>query len=483
MTTSADYRALIAGELVGASDGATLDCINPATEQVVGTIPACTPGDVDAAVSAASAAAPAWRDRGWAGRSEALFELARVLDQHREEFATLDAIDSGNPITAMRRDAKNATSNLRYFAGLAPEIKGETLESGVSSVNMSVREPWGVVGRIIPFNHPFQFVAAKVAAPLAAGNTVVIKPSEHTSMSALRMAEIVQEILPAGVLNIVTGNGASTGAALAAHPDVPRVSFTGGVPTGQHILRAAAKYMKEVTLELGGKNPMIVFPDVDPVAAAKAAIASMNIRRSQGQSCGSTSRVFVHASIHDAFLAAIAAQLGAIKIGDPLADETEMGPLAFRAHYERVVGFLDSAQQDGARFVTGGSRPTGLDTGYFVAPTVLADVDPAWKVAREEIFGPVMCVFPWTDEDAVVAAANDTDFGLTANVWTNDLGAAHRTARRLEAGYVWINGAGGRPLGGAFGGFKLSGIGKEGGLEELLSYTRGKNINVNFPPN
>ena len=320
--------------------------------------------------------------------------------------------------------------------------------------------------------------SGKVAAPLAAGNAVVLKPGEQTSLSALELGRLSEDLLPPGVLNVVTGRGSTTGSALVSHPDVPRVAFTGSVPTGRAVLRDSAEHIKHVSLELGGKNPIIVFPDVDPVRAARAAVTGMNIARCTGQSCGSTSRIFVHDDLRQPFLDALVTRVNELRIGDPREESTEVGPLAFRAHYDRVTSYVDAGLREGAQLLTGGHRPDGHDRGFFVEPAVFTDVGDDMTIAREEIFGPVMSVFGWSDVDDVVRRANSLPLGLTANVWTNDVSAAHRTARALEAGYVYVNGAGKRPTGSPFGGWKSSGLGKENGLEELVSYTREKTVTV-----
>jgi betaine-aldehyde dehydrogenase len=377
----------------------------------------------------------------------------------------------------MKKDVQNGVDFLLYFAGLASELKGWTLETG-QGVNYTLREPYGVVGRIIPFNHPIQFAAAAIAAPLAAGNAIVLKPAEQTPLSALRFAELAADLLPAGTINVVTGDGPTTGAALVAHPDVPRIAFTGSVATGRAVLKGAAEHIKTVTLELGGKNPQIIFPDVGLEQVARATVDAMNFRRGQGQSCGSPSRVFVHAEIHDDFVEMLKSLVEDFQVGDPLDSATDMGPLAYAAHYERVTGYVASGKAEGARLVTGGDRPADAEHGYFLEPTIFDRVDPEMTIAREEIFGPVVSVLSWTDENEVLATANALPLGLTANIWTNNLSAALGLSRAVEAGYVWVNGRGQRPFGAPFGGYKYSGLGKENDLDELLSYTRVKNVNV-----
>jgi betaine-aldehyde dehydrogenase len=474
----AHVRMRIGGQEVDAASGAVLEAVDPTTESVLATFPDAGAEDVDRAVEAARAAAPGWRDLGWKRRAALLRELSARIADEAERLARLDVRDSGNPLTGMRTDVAQASDELLFYAGIAPQTGGTTAPLAVDTMSWTEREPYGVVGRIVPFNHPFKFAAGKAAAPLAAGNAVVVKPGEQTSLSALELARIAADVLPPGVLNVVTGRGATAGAALVAHPDVPRIAFTGSVPTGRAVLRGAAEQVKHVSLELGGKNPIVVFPDADPVRAARAAVAGMNIARCTGQSCGSTSRLFVHDDVRGPFLEALVARLSELRIGDPLQEDTEVGPLAFRAHHERVTGYVESGRREGATLVHGGTRPSHLERGFFLEPTVFADVEDGMTIAREEIFGPVMSVLSWRDWDDVVARANATRLGLTANVWTNDVSTAIRTARALEAGYVYVNGSGRRPAGMPFGGWKHSGLGKENGLQELLSYTREKSVTV-----
>jgi betaine-aldehyde dehydrogenase len=468
----------IRGAWVDATAGGRTESVDPTTEEVIATTPDAGAEDVATAVAAAQDAAIGWRRLGWARRAALLRELAVRIEAEADSLARLDVRDAGLPLAGMRADVSGAVAEIHYYAGLAPETRGSTAPPTPDTLSYTVREPYGVVGRIVPFNHPFKFAAGKVAAPLAAGNAVVLKPSEQASLSALELARIAADVLPAGVLNVVTGAGATAGAALVAHPDVHRLAFTGSVPSGRAVLRGAADAIKHVTLELGGKNPIIVFPDVDVVRAAKAAVAGMNIARCTGQSCGSTSRLYVHADIAERFRAALVEQLSQLRIGDPMQEQTDVGPLAFRAHYDRVLGYLATARREGATVAYGGGRPAQSERGFFVEPTVLVDLDDSMTVVREEIFGPVMSVLTWRDPDDVVCRANATPFGLTANVWTRDVTAAHRTAAALEAGYVYVNGTGRRPTGTPFGGWKSSGLGKENCLEELLSFTREKTVTV-----
>jgi len=476
------YALHIGGRRGPAASGRTLPVVDPSIEEVVAEIPAGDATDVAEAVSAAGNAAPEWRAMSWQARADLLHELAGRIAECSEELALLDVADSGNPLSGMRFDIGKATEEIRYFAGIGGEVKGDTLPWTPNQVAHTWREPYGVVGRITAFNHPFMFAAGKCAAPLMAGNTVVLKPSEHTSVSTLRFAELAAEVLPPGVVNVVTGLGSVAGDALVRHPEVPRIAFTGGVPTGRAILRSAAERIKQVSVELGGKNPMIVFPDADLPSAAAAAVSGMNLSRSMGQSCRSTSRLLLHESMAGPFLDLLLERVGALTIGDPRREDVDMGPLAFAATYERVLGYIESGRAEGAHVAIGGGRPAGLDRGYYVEPTVFTGVTPSMRIATEEIFGPVISVLTWSDYDEMLKLADAVDYGLTANIWTDNLTIAYRTAQRIRAGVVWINGTGAAPTGVPFGGTKQSGLGKEGALSELVGYTQEKSVIVNLRP-
>jgi len=472
-----EYEMYIGGDWVGSSDGAKSRSVDPTTGEQLALVPVATADDVDLAASAAKSGAELWKRFGWQERARILMEIANRLESRSREFALLDAIDGGIPVSGMRKDVQNAVAFLRYFAGLSSELKGTTIEAPQNGLNFSLREPFGVVGRIVPFNHPLQFAAAAIAGPLAAGNAVILKPSDVTPISALHLAALAADLLPAGVLNVITG-GAATGAALVAHPGVPRIGFTGSVQSGRAVVKSSADHLKTVSLELGGKNPLIIFPDVDITRAAAATVEAMNFHRGQGQSCGAPSRVLVHSSIREQFVAQLVTMVEDFNVGDPLLAETDMGPLAFQSHYERVLDYIAVGRDEGAQVVTGGDSPVGRSCGYFLAPTILDSVERWMRVAREEIFGPVISVLSWNEEKVALEIANELPLGLTANVWTNNLSKAIHFSRNLEAGYVWVNGRGQRPLGAPFGGYKYSGLGSENSIEELLSFTRIKNINI-----
>ncbi|SFF24474.1 aldehyde dehydrogenase family protein [Blastococcus tunisiensis] len=478
-----DRLMLIDGKLCASAGGGWLTAIDPSNEEVLGRVPEATAEDVEQAVLAADRAAPAWAATPALERARLVRELARRALDRADELLELEVRDTGNTRRRMVRDVTMATDLLEYFAGLALEIKGETVPSSPTGLHFSVREPYGVVGRILAFNHPFYFAASRLAAPLVAGNTVVLKPSEEAPLSTTVLAELCAEIFPPGVVNIVTGTGIVAGAALVRHPRVKRLTFIGSVPTGRAIQRQAAESaVKHVSLELGGKNPMIVFPDADPEKVATAAVAGMNFGH-QGQSCGSTSRLLLHEDLYEDVLARVVEKVSALRLGDPTRDDTDMGPLNNARHLQNVIGHVAAAEEDGARLMTGGRRPGGaqFERGFWLQPTVFADVTPEMRLFRSEVFGPVLAVSRWSDVDDLFALANGVDYGLTASIWTNDLNRGLVAARAVQAGYVWINGNSTHFPGTGFGGRKESGTGSEEGLDELLSFTEVKTINVALP--
>lgn len=471
---------LFAGNTWIDATGGALTSIDPATEAPIGEIGIASAADVDAVVAQAAEGAEVWRDTPWTERAAKLNELADAITANAERLAMTDTVESGLPITGMRGDAAGAARELRFFAGLAGETKGEAFPDTRGVFAATTLEPYGVVARIVPFNHPLKYAAGKSAAPLAAGNAVVLKPAELTSLSTLEFARLAGEILPPGVVNVVTGPGPSTGMALVEHPDVHRVAFTGGVASGRVVNEAAARQFKAVSLELGGKNPLVVFADAPIEQAAAAAVAGMNFKRSMGQSCMSQSRIFVHATRHAEFVEAFTAHVAALRVGDPTQPDTDIGPLAFDAHRNRVLDHIETARADGAEIAVGGGTSAGFDVGYYVDPTVIVGVERHMAIARDEVFGPVAAVLSFEDRDEVIDAINALPLGLTANIWTANTADAMETARRVHAGLVWVNGSGKKPLGVPFGGYKDSGLGREGSIDELLSYTRTKSIVMNY---
>jgi betaine-aldehyde dehydrogenase len=465
-----------------ALDGRTIAVTSPATGKLLCTIADAGLADVDAVIAAARAGFAVWRRVPPLERAKVLREIAAIVRRHGRELAALDAADGGNPVAEMQGDVAIAAGQLEFFAGLVTEMKGASIPMGPDAVNFSVREPRGVVARIIPFNHPFMFCAGKSGAPLAAGNSVIVKPPEQAPLSALRLAELIGGLLPPGVFNVLPG-GREVGSALTSHHDIAMVALIGSVATGRAVMRAASETIKPVLLELGGKNALIAFPDADPDAVAAAAVAGMNFTWC-GQSCGSTSRAFLHADIHDAVVERIAAQAARFRPGLPTDPATTMGAIASRTQRDKVMHYIATAKAEGARLVCGGGPPSdpALGDGFFVEPTVFADVTADMTIAREEIFGPVLSVLRWDDEAAMLEQVNRPEYGLTCSIWTNDLTRAHRTAASVEAGFVWINEVAKHFLGTPFGGFKQSGIGREECLEELLAFTQEKNIHIRLRP-
>lgn len=475
-----DRLMLIGGKFVPASGGQWVESVNPATEEVHGRVPLGTAEDVDSAVRAGEAAQPAWAELSVWERRDQVRKLAAAMRARSKEILPLEAADTGNTIASLGRDIEVAANYLEYFAGLGTELKGDSVPASGNGVHFSMRQPYGVVARIVPFNHPFLFAGAHLAAPLMAGNAVIIKTPETSPLSGTIMGEICNEVLPPGLVNIVHGPGLPTGDALVRHPRIWRIGFTGSVPTGMAIQRSAAEVaVKHVSLELGGKNPMIVCPDADVDTVAKAAVGGMNFAWA-GQSCGSNSRLLLHESLHDQVVERIVAQVSAIKLGNPLDPASQMGPVNSVGHYKRVLSFIDSAKTDGAKLLSGGTRPEGeaFRRGYWIRPTVYANVTPAMRVAREEIFGPVLSIMKWRTEDEAIAMANATEYGLAAGVWTHDLKIAMNMAKKLQSGFVWVNTTARHFVGTPFGGWKNSGLGVEECLGELLSYTHSKAVHI-----
>jgi len=462
--------------------GGTVDVYSPGNGELLARVADCTAADAEAAIAAAKEAFPAWRATPPLQRAAALKRIAQIVRDNAEELALIDAADCGNPVGEMVGDAAVGAALLEYFAGLVTEMKGHSVPMGPDAVNFSVREPLGVVGRIFPFNHPFMFCAGKMAAPLAAGNTIVMKPPEQAPLSTLRLAELIEGVLPPGVFNVVPG-GKEVGSVLASHPDVAKVSVIGSVPTGKAVMRAASDTLKEVLLELGGKNALIAFADADPQAVANAIIDGMNFTWC-GQSCGSTSRAFIHKAIYEDVLDRMKTRAAAYRPGPPTDPKTSMGAIVSKVQYDRIMGFIETTKKEGGRLICGGKRPDdpALANGLFIEPTVFADMRPDMTIATQEVFGPVLAVFDWEDQQAMIEAVNAVDYGLTCSIWTNDLATAHRTAGAVQAGYVWVNEVSRHFLGAPFGGYKQSGIGREECLEELLAFTQEKNIHIRLAP-
>lgn len=478
------WLMIIDGRGVASADGDVLDVENPATRAHLARVPRGTARDVDLAVQAAARAFPAWRAVAPRDRGKLLQRIADSVEAESEAIALTITHETGNAIrTQARPEVRTAVDIFRYFGGVASELKGETVPLGEHVLSYTRREPIGVVGGIVPWNAPVMLGTLKIAMALAAGNTLVLKAAEDAPLGLLRVAHLCNAVLPPGVLNLLTGFGEECGAPLARHPLIRKLSFTGSTEVGKLIMRAAADGIVPVSLELGGKSPAIVFPDADEERTVDGVISGMRFTR-QGQSCTAGSRLFLHRSIFDSFLEKVAGKLRGLRIGDPSDEATDMGAIINRKQFDRVCSYIsDGLGQRGARLVLGGLPPGEgpLAAGYFVQPTVFADVSNDWRIAREEIFGPVMVAIPWDDEQEAIRMANDSHYGLAAYVWTHDIARALRTAHAIEAGWIQINQGLGQVPGHSYGGMKQSGIGREFSLEGMIdSYTQRKSITVSL---
>ena len=477
-------KMLINGQWVGAASGETLTVQNPANRQPIAEIPRGRAEDVDRAVKAAEAAYPSWSRVAPRERGKLFLKIADALEARVEELARLIALETGNALrTQARPEAIGTVDMFRYYGGLGGELKGETIPLGEHVLSYTRREPMGVVGAIVPWNAPSILSAIKIAPALIAGNTMVLKAAEDAPLCVLMLAEVCQQFLPAGVLNLLTGLGEECGAPLAVHPTVRKLSFTGSTAVGKSIMRAAADRIVPVSLELGGKSPSIVFPDAHEDWVVDGIVSAMRFTR-QSQSCTAGSRLFLHRDIFDKFLDALVKKVEKLKLGDPLDEGTDIGTVINEKQFKRVCGYVEEGlNRKDARVLMGGLPPKEgpLSKGYYTLPTIFADVSNDWRLAREEIFGPVLVAIPWTDEADVIRMANASHYGLAAYVWSHDIGRALRAAHAIESGWVQVNQGLGQSAGHTYGGYKESGIGREFSLEGMLdSYTQRKNVTVNL---
>jgi phenylacetaldehyde dehydrogenase len=475
------HALFIDGKFVPPQSGETFDVLNPATGEVFAKASAGGAADIDLAVKAARRAFESgpWSSMNASGRRNLMWKLADALEKNADEIATLESLDNGMPLTMARFMVAGGAECLRYNAGWAGKINGETPSIAAPNHHVyTLREPIGVVGAITPWNVPLAMEVNKVAAALAAGCTVVLKPPELTPLTAIRLAELIAEVgFPPGVVNVVTGFGDPAGKALAAHPDVDKISFTGSTVVGKSIVAAAAGNLKRVALELGGKSPVIIFPDADLERATAG--AADGIFRNAGQVCVAGSRLYVHKKVFDQVVGGVVERAKMLKVGSGMQADTQMGPLISQKQLDRVSGYVQSGTEQGAEIVVGGKRLEG-NKGYFMQPTVLAETNRDMRVVQEEIFGPVVCAMPIDDEDLerIVKIANDTEYGLSSNVWTRDISLAHKLARRIKAGTVRINGGAGIDYAMPFGGYKQSGWGRENSREGVEAYTEVKSVSV-----
>jgi betaine-aldehyde dehydrogenase len=482
--TTQKYQMYVNGEWVASNSGKTFSVYDPSTEEVIAEVPDSNAKDVDRAVAAAK---DAFENGPWANstaqeRGRVLFKLADAVRQNTAALAELEARNSGKPIVEAEYDMADVVTCFEYYGGLATKVSGHVNPVPDNALSLSLKEPVGVAGQIIPWNYPLLMAAWKLAPALAAGCTCVLKPAEQTPLTALELAKYFEPCgLPNGVVNIITGFGESAGAPLVQHPDVDKIAFTGSAAVGKQIVKMAADTVKRVTLELGGKSPNIFFADADFEAAVDGALFGVFIN--QGEVCSAGSRILVERSIYKKFVEAMAAKAKTIKLGPPLDRDTKMGPLVSREQYDRVRSYLEIGKQE-AKLASGGDRPKNIDRGYYVEPTIFYDVDNSARIAREEIFGPVATVILFEDEADAVKIANDTPYGLAAAVWTRDIFKAFRVVKKIRAGIIWVNHMQPTYVEAPWGGYKQSGFGRElgpWGIEEYLE-TKQVHINLNEQP-
>ncbi len=480
---SKTQKLLIDGKRVEAASGETFEVLDPSNNSVLTRVPKGAKEDINRAVKAARNAFEngPWKKISVSERGKLIWKLADLIEARAEEFSQLETLDNGKPLTIARAvDVALVIDHFRYYAGMTTKIHGETIDisvpyaPGADFLDFTLREPMGVVGQIIPWNFPLLMATWKLGVALAAGNCVVLKPAEQTPLSALHLADLFQEAgFPDGVVNIVTGFG-DAGATLAEHNDVDKIAFTGSTEIGHEIVKASAGNLKRVSLELGGKSPSIVFPDADLDIAAQGVASAIFFN--QGQVCTAGSRLLIHKDVYDEVMERVSEEAKNIKVGPGMCADTNMGPLVSREQQERVLNYIRSGEMAGARTLTGGQVPENLESGCYVEPTVFDNVKQDMKIVAEEIFGPVVVAAPFEDLDAVIARGNDTEYGLAASVWTKDINKAHKVAKGLKAGTVWVNSHNIFDAAAPFGGYKRSGFGREMGIHALENYTQVKNV-------
>ena len=465
-------QALVIGDRRPRGAG-TITVIEPAKGKPMAEVASAGPDELDQAVASAKKAFPEWSGRTAVSRADVLFRFSDLVRAHAEELAVLEARNVGKPIGDARWEANHVADTLRYYAGAADKFFGETIQVAKTGLDLTLRQPLGVVGLIVPWNFPMVIATWKIGPALASGNTVVLKPASLTPLSAIRLGELGLEAgLPPGVLNVVPGPGARIGQQMAGHPDIAKIAFTGETETGRRIMATAAETIKRVSLELGGKSPNIIFADVDLEQAAKHACAS--VFANAGQDCCARARVIVEKKAYPALVEAMASVAKAMRVGDPLDEQTEMGPLVSASQRERTESYVALGRQEGARYVCGGERPPG--EGFFLRPAIFADAKPGMRIVDEEIFGPMVVVIPFETEAEAIAIANDTIYGLSGSLWTNDLKRGLRVAKAVQTGVISVNSSSSVHLQAPFGGFKQSGLGRELGMHALEHYTELKNI-------
>lgn len=475
------HQMLIGGQFKDSNSGRTIDSVNPATGDFLTTYPLGDASDVEDAVVAAEGAFETWRKTSPIERQDALLKIAALMEERKQELAIVESMETGKPIReTMNLDVPLAIDHFKYFAGVIRAETDEAVMIDDKTMSLVFSEPLGVVGQVIPWNYPILMAAWKIAPAIVAGNTVVIKPSEMTAKSMLILAEIFNQVLPDGVVNIVIGVGAELGQAILDHPRIAKLAFTGSTAIGYAVAKAAAEKMVPATLELGGKSANIVFPDANWNKALEG--AALSILLNQGQACESGARLFVHRDIYEKFVGELKSKFESVKVGNPLDAETQMGSQVSEAQMKRILSYVDLAVEEGAQVLTGGERITGgeYDNGFFLKPTIIVSADNAMKVAQEEIFGPVVVVIPFSDEEEVVKLANISDYGLAGGVWTQDINRALRISRNVHTGRMWVNCYHELPAHAPFGGYKKSGLGRETHKSMLDAYSQKKNILISL---
>jgi acyl-CoA reductase-like NAD-dependent aldehyde dehydrogenase len=475
------YQLYINGKWVPASDGAMFKAYNPSNGEVLSTCAQATKEDVDTAVKAAREALKTWKKVSPIQRQEYLLKIADVIDANADHLAMVETLDNGKPIRETRNvDIPMAADHFRYFAGAIRTEEGRAVMLDEKTLSIVLREPIGVVGQVIPWNFPFLMAAWKLAPVLAAGCTTVLKPSSHTSLSILELMRLIEGILPDGVINVITGGGSKSGQYLLDHPGLQKLAFTGSTEVGRGVYKAAMEKMIPATLELGGKSANIFFEDCKWDMAMDG--AQLGILFNQGQVCCAGSRIFVQESIYDKFIHDLAERFNRVKVGLPWNEDTQMGSQIYKQQVDQILEYVKIGQSEGAKLICGGEKimDDGLDKGNFVRPTIFADVTNDMRIAQEEIFGPVVCILKFKHEEDVIAMANDSEYGLGGAVWTRDINRAIRVSRGIETGRMWINTYNAIPAGAPFGGYKMSGIGRETDKMILQHYTQTKNIFINL---
>jgi acyl-CoA reductase-like NAD-dependent aldehyde dehydrogenase len=475
------YKLLIGGEWVEAEGGKTFEAVCPATGEVLTSCALASKQDVDKAVKAAWKAFSSWKKTSPAQRAAFLLKIADLVDENADRLAMIETMDNGKPIRETRNiDVPLASDHFRYFASAIRTEEGAATLIDKDTLSIILDEPIGVVGQIVPWNFPLVMAVWKLAPALAAGDCLVIKPSSETSLSVLELAKLMQQVLPPGVINVITGKGSTAGNYILQHPDIRKLAFTGSTEVGYDVANAAAKKLIPATLELGGKSANIFFDDMPWDKAVEG--VCMGILFNQGQVCCAGSRVYVQDTVYDKFMEAVKTKFEAVKVGLPWEKDTMMGSQVNQKQLDKILGYVDIAQKEGARILTGGARAsgTGLEKGAFMQPTILADVTNSMRVAQEEIFGPVVCFLKFHTEEEVIALANDSEFGLGGGVWTKDINRAFRVAQGVETGRMWVNNYNNLPAHAPFGGYKKSGIGRETHKMILKNYSQTKNIFISL---